>query len=556
MTVLLGWITNIIQTDSICKGELIGCNGKLYEFCPSLSCDALPHAFSLPQAVAFTPGSVGDVFPVAEEISPIEEEQSPTLAAFQKLMQERVSLKRYLHCFRTSKIARVFAEKSGCSVEKAEIAGLLHDLAKELPNEENARIISASKWPVTSFELEYHSILHAVAGAILAQKDLGITDPDILAGIRGHNGRPAMSDMEKVIYIADHIDNLNKQGRNANRLLDSVSTDDAIFHMILIVNEYFVKHHQTPDIITECTMNYMLQSIGRGSDISVSPDTRSGISDEIFDKGLSLCARQSIGLRSVPNTRQLGGYPSSSGRVIRGNCLVRSARLHSLTSADARLLLDFGIDTIIDLRTEEEMLAHPDQHVSDFRFFSCPLPTIEINHFQKQVGEKFVLTQDPKEKSFYLSEYLSCLHMEDMYYEVLTAPEAVTNLKRVFDILSASQTHGVLFHCTSGKDRTGIVAALIMYLLGVSLADIRLDYYASALSTFASTEVMAQSLRKEHYRPDAIDEIRYYNGIGQNIAESTFQKIAEEFGGLDAYLTDVLDMSEAKRELLREKYLV
>lgn len=556
MITILGWITKINQTDTSFNGELLGCDGKLYVFQSGcFAPDPVPQTLALTQPISFTPGAKMAVYPLANNICLREETVSPALAALREKVRGRLSEKRYLHCFRVSKIARVFAEKAGCSADKAEVAGLLHDIAKELPGVENVRIISESKLPVSSFELEYHHILHAIAGAILAEKEFGITDPEILDGIRSHNGRPAMGTMEKVIFISDHIDKINKLAENGNYLLDAPTLDEVIFRTILMINQYYAKHRQTPDVITECTMNYMLQSIGKAEEKVVRPDTRSGISDDQFDEALQITVRQSIELRSVSNARQLGGYLTGSGRKVRKNCLVRSARLCGMSREDAATLRALGIDTVIDLRSPEEAAEYPDQNVDLFRYLSCPLPTVELGDYQKKIAEKFAVTKDAKEKTFYLSEYLSCLSMEDMYFEVLTAESSVKSLQSVFAVLLEPDTHGVLFHCTSGKDRTGIVAALIMLSLGACLSDVRADYYASAVATFAATETMAQNLRKEHYSTDAIDEIRYYNGIGKNIAESTYGRVVEDYGSAEAYLSEVLQLSKRQQNLLRDKYL-
>lgn len=551
-----GWIIQLDGADADSQGKLLGCDGKLYVF----SADCLVHGYAfinpeLPCAVSFIPGEVQTIYPIAEHICLRDEEVTPERKEMQARVRGRLSPKRYMHSFCVSKIARVFAGKAGCSPEKAETAGLLHDIAKELPNAENVRIISESKWSVTDFELEYHHTLHAIAGAVLAEKDFGITDPEILAGIRCHNGRPAMGTMEKILFIADHIDKLNKMKKNGNHLLDVDTLDEAIFRTILFVNQFYVENRQTPDVITECTMNYMLQSIDRAEDKSVTPDTRSSLSDELFDEALQTTMRQSLGLRSVPNSRQLGGYMTNSGRKIQKFSLLRSARLGGMTPEDAEKLSALGIDTVIDLRSPEEISECPDRNVERFRCCPCPLPTVNQADYQKKIAEKFQTTRDTKEKTFYLSEYLSCISMEDMYFEILTAEDSVKSLRKVFDILLEPDTHRVLFHCTSGKDRTGIVAALIMLSLGVGLPDICSDYYASAVASFAATETMAQNLRKEHYSSGAIDEIRYFNGVGRGIAENTFKQIVEEYGSPSAYLSEMLGLSGEQQEQLRTKYL-
>lgn len=549
---MLGWITVVPQADPLSQGELLSCDGKFYHF----PADGIALSSLTPmQAVSFDPGAGQDFYPFAENIRPQDVPPTAAFAEYWDKISSCLSQKRALHCFKVAKIARVFAAKTDIPVDKAELSGLLHDYAKEHTNEENARIIIENKLPISSFELGYHHILHAVAGACLAEKELGITDPEILDGIRYHNGRPAMGTMDKITFMADHIDQLHKLGINGNSITDTKTIDEAIFRMILLINQFYVKRRQAPDVITECTMNYMLQSIGKANDTSILPDTRSGISDDLFDTALDVSVRQSVGLSSLQNARQLGGYLTVSGKKTLGNFLVRSARLCDMSREDAAQLHALGIDTVIDLRTPQEIAEAPDRNTDLFRCFSCPLPTVELDDYQKKVAEKYSVTEDKKEQTFYLSEYLSFLSMEDIYYQILTEDAAVKNLQSVFNILCSPATHGVLFHCTSGKDRTGIVAALILTVLGVSLPDIRADYYASGISNFAATEAFAQKLRKERYSAAAIDQIRYYNGIGKNIGEGAYSRLLEDYGSEEAYLTSVLQLTDAQRALLCKKYL-
>ena len=176
---MFGWITNIDHSDCGGIGNILGSDGKFYAFQGDrLLLDETQQTLHLPQAVAFsvgkapasavasvteTPAGTGTSdaanssaagCPFVEDVTCCEETISPELATLQAKVKAHLSQKRFLHCFRVSKIARVFAQKCGCSPDKAEVAGLLHDWAKELTNEQNASIILESHWPVSSFELE------------------------------------------------------------------------------------------------------------------------------------------------------------------------------------------------------------------------------------------------------------------------------------------------------------------------------------------------------------------------------------------------------------------
>ncbi|MDV6378536.1 bis(5'-nucleosyl)-tetraphosphatase (symmetrical) YqeK [Sporosarcina sp. GW1-11] len=121
-------------------------------------------------------------------------------------LEQRLPKERYEHVIRMTETAKELAEKVGVSVEKAEIAGLFHDYAKFMDKKELLELLQRDD----EYELysQYHSELwHAPVGALLAKEKYGVEDEDILQAIRYHTtGRAGMSDLEKIIYIADLIE--------------------------------------------------------------------------------------------------------------------------------------------------------------------------------------------------------------------------------------------------------------------------------------------------------------------------------------------------------------
>ena len=545
-----GWIVKTENTEPLSvKGEVLGCDGRTYAFTAAFD----PALLSVGQAVTFSPAGETETFPAARDIRAAEETDTPEMAAMKEKLRSRLSEKRYRHCFRVAKIARAFAVMAGYPPDRAEMAGLLHDVAKEKPGEENVRIILENDLPVSSFELKYHHIIHAMAGTVVAEKEFGVTDPEVLNGIRYHNGRPAMETMEKITFLADHVDQLYKKGLNGNYLMDAKTLDDAIYQLILLLERYFVTYRIQPDIITECTMNYMLQKSGAAN--AAEAESRSEITDELFDEVLLVNARQSLSLRSVLNIRDLGGYRTENGKKVRRNRLVRSGSLSSMTPEDAEALRALGINTVIDLRTADEVGENPDRNIGAFRYVSCPLPTVETDQYQRSIAEKHAVTRDNREKTFYLAEYLNCVSMEDMYWNVLTAHDSTESLRKMLSVLLSEDCHSAVLHCTSGKDRTGVAAAILLFLLGAALSDIRADYYASSVPTFAAAENMAQSLRRQHYSAQEIDAARYFGGIGMNMAENIYGRVVEEYGSADNYLVEELRLTAEQRRALRCKFL-
>lgn len=123
-----------------------------------------------------------------------------------EIVKEQLTEHRYQHTIGVMETALVLAKQHGADEKKAELSAIFHDYAKFRPKEEMKQIIIQEKMPK---ELLVHNteLWHAPVGAYLVKKEVGITDPDILDAIKYHtSGRPGMTVLEKVIYLADYIE--------------------------------------------------------------------------------------------------------------------------------------------------------------------------------------------------------------------------------------------------------------------------------------------------------------------------------------------------------------
>ncbi len=124
-----------------------------------------------------------------------------------KELEKELDKERFEHSLGVEYTSACLAFIHGEDVQKALVAGLLHDCAKCISDDEKIRIMEKAGIPPLQEELDNHSLLHSKAGAILARDKYGIEDEDILNAIRFHTvGRPAMSLLEKIVYIADFIE--------------------------------------------------------------------------------------------------------------------------------------------------------------------------------------------------------------------------------------------------------------------------------------------------------------------------------------------------------------
>ena len=123
---------------------------------------------------------------------------------YKKLIKSRMSEKRYIHSVNVAKEAVRLAEKYGADVEKAKIAGILHDITKETPPDEQLKIIEDNGIILNTVQKSSQKLWHSVSGSAYVKSVLGINDEDILNAIRYHtSGRADMSLLEKVIFVAD-----------------------------------------------------------------------------------------------------------------------------------------------------------------------------------------------------------------------------------------------------------------------------------------------------------------------------------------------------------------
>ncbi|MCI5652414.1 bis(5'-nucleosyl)-tetraphosphatase (symmetrical) YqeK [Anaeromassilibacillus senegalensis] len=123
-----------------------------------------------------------------------------------KIIRPMLSEKRFEHSLNVSQEAVKLAKKYGADTEKAEIAGILHDILKDTPAEKQLKIISDFGIIMNDVELSAKKFWHAIGGAVYIRSVLGIEDEEIIDAVRYHTtGRNNMTLLEKVIFIADFI---------------------------------------------------------------------------------------------------------------------------------------------------------------------------------------------------------------------------------------------------------------------------------------------------------------------------------------------------------------
>ena len=220
-------------------------------------------------------------------------------------------------------------------------------------------------------------------------------------------------------------------------------------------------------------------------------------------------------LSGTYNVRDLGGYPTSSGALTRWRSVLRADSIHRLDPAGRRDLLEAGLSTVIDLRFPAEKKEAP----QPFRV-EATVEVIDIALFAKlELGG---LRSSP-EGDLLLLLYRSAL-------------AACGN--EIDGVLSAVADAGgmVLFHCTAGKDRTGIVAALLLLAAGVPDETVADDY---ALTATLARPLFDELLRDMVARGQNPEHAKRYLSADRTTMIATLAHIRDEYGGVAKYLASV-----------------
>jgi protein-tyrosine phosphatase len=165
------------------------------------------------------------------------------------------------------------------------------------------------------------------------------------------------------------------------------------------------------------------------------------------------------------NVRDLGGHPTEDGGQTRMGAIVRADSVRRLTEAGWEALVAYGIRTIVDLRQTWELAEDPPAEV--------PVDVVHVSFFEDvSLEEQMALAarwlEAPDDVSAVRSGYVDMLERH------------ATNVAAAISVVAGAPDGGVLVHCFGGKDRTGLVAALLLRLAGVPIADIAADYGLSA----------------------------------------------------------------------------
>ena len=250
-------------------------------------------------------------------------------------------------------------------------------------------------------------------------------------------------------------------------------------------------------------------------------------------------------LEGQSNFRDLGGYVTSDGSTVITGQVFRSGDFSALTDEDLQHLEKLGIRTVVDLRSELEATARPDRLPGAARYLALRvLPAVDISTM-----EEMFRTGDFRDFPSWESIYRSGIRDHGSIFSALIR------------LVADPDNRPLVFHCATGKDRTGLGAALLLAILGVAWPDIENDYLLSndRLGPFAEAMVDQVSRQMEQTGHELKDELRSHLEEMMLVDIAYLDAARDEMvkldGSIGGYLSTTLGIDQDTVNALRDQLL-
>jgi protein-tyrosine phosphatase len=251
----------------------------------------------------------------------------------------------------------------------------------------------------------------------------------------------------------------------------------------------------------------------------------------------------------VPNLRDLGGYTARDGAIVASGLVYRSNQLHDISPGDMEKLAALNLKNVYDLRTAEEREKRPGELPPGVNYV-----WLDVLADSPQAGPAQLekLMADPKRANIELGGGKVEAGFRESYREFVSLPSAKAEFRKLFLALGDRNQLPALFHCTTGKDRTGWAAAALLTLLGVPEDQVMEDYQRSNDYIIPAYQEHIDAFIEaggDENIPSAI------LGVKEEYLEAAFDEMETEYGTIEDYFSEGLGIDAAQQQALRDVYL-
>ncbi|KAL1708543.1 protein-tyrosine phosphatase-like protein [Schizophyllum commune] len=252
-----------------------------------------------------------------------------------------------------------------------------------------------------------------------------------------------------------------------------------------------------------------------------------------------------VQVSGVINIRDLGNLPSASypPQRTKPDYMYRSAELSSITDEGKAQLRALGVTTVFDLRSDTEMEK-----------YHSPIPVIEgIEIKRTPVFEKEDYSPEMMAKRFQLYASGKTEAFMELYSQIMD--HAGSSFGTIFRHVRDRPSDGFLFHCTAGKDRTGVLAAILLKLAGVDTELIAQDYALTRIGREPAREMIMQRLSQENLFASNKEMALNMLSCRADVIPAFFTMVDQKYGGVEAYLKKYLDLTDDDINTIRRHLL-
>ncbi len=255
-------------------------------------------------------------------------------------------------------------------------------------------------------------------------------------------------------------------------------------------------------------------------------------------------------IKSLAFFRDLGGVLTKDNKVVKSGLLFRTSETKDLSPEDKKSLLeDYNLSVCIDLRTPEEVEISPDAFKDEIEYFHIPLLSNEENPAVTKETRVAVLKRRIREGGMKK-------HISQLYRRLINSADSIAGFRQIFDILKRDKEETIAYHCTQGKDRTGMVSAFILAALGVDKETIIKDYLTfNSFHRFKRFWIYV-GMFIVFFPSKKATELNYALVARRYYIEAAFEEIEKQYGNLISFLKKAIGLSDNDLSFLRKKYLV
>lgn len=259
---------------------------------------------------------------------------------------------------------------------------------------------------------------------------------------------------------------------------------------------------------------------------------------------------QSLGILSIPNLRDMGGYKTADGATVARGLVYRSNQLFDINANDMLLLAKLNLKNDFDLRTAAERGANPDE-----------LPEGVNNVWLNVLADVpaagpanlAALLSDPQKANAELGEGKVEELFKTAYRHCISLPSAQKAYRELFLSLGDKDQLPALFHCATGKDRTGWAAAALLTLLGVPMEAVKEDYLRSNEYILPMYDTIIQQFVAAGGSPSIPQAIL---GVKEEYLNEAFVEMQTKYGSIENYFSEGLGITSEQQNAIREIYLM